>query len=115
MSASRDSSTGFIQIIDRLGFERLQRVVGIGRDEHEQRRLDLHQALDDREAVETGHLDVEEDKVGLVGLDGADRFAPVLAFVDDLDILVRLKAKLEPWIASGSSSTNIVRMVMLPL
>src|SRR3546814_5313720 len=40
---------------------------------HEQRRFDLHQALDDAEAVEPRHLDIEEDQIGLVGLDRADR------------------------------------------
>ncbi len=68
----------------------------IGGDEHEQRRLDLHQALDDREAVEAGHLDVEEDEVGLVGLDRADRLAPVGRGGDDLDIVMRLEPQLQP-------------------
>ncbi len=34
------------QIIDRLGLERPQRMLVIGGDEHEQRRLDLHQSLE---------------------------------------------------------------------
>jgi hypothetical protein len=44
-------------------------MIAIGGDEDEQRRLHLHQALDHREAIEAGHLDVEEDEVRLVGLD----------------------------------------------
>ena len=84
------------QIIDRLRLEGAQRVVGIGRHEDEQGRLDLHQPLDDGKAVEAGHLDVEEDEIGLVRLDRADRLAPVRAGVDDLDILMRLEAQLEP-------------------
>ena len=71
-------------------------MVAIGGDEDEQRRLDLHQALDHREAVEARHLDVEEDEIRLVGLDRADRLAAVRAGVDDLDILVRLEAELQP-------------------
>ena len=66
-----------------------------GGDEDEQRRIDFHHPLDDREAVETGHLDVEEHQVGLLRLDRADRFAPVLACVDDLDVLERFEAELE--------------------
>ena len=71
-------------------------MVRIGGDEDHERRLNLHQPLDDREAVEAGHLDVEKDEVGLVRLDRSDRLAAVLAAVDDLDVLVRLQTKLEP-------------------
>src|SRR3569623_903341 len=71
-------------------------MVGIGGDEHEQRRLDLHQALHHREAVEPGHLDVEEDQVGLVRLDCADRLAAILALLDDLDIVEGLQAEFKP-------------------
>src|SRR5688500_4207797 len=70
-------------------------MVGISGDEHEQGRLDLHQALDDGKAVEAGHLDVEEDQIGLVGLDGADRLATVRAGVDDLDVVMGLESKLQ--------------------
>ena len=96
MSASRVLVDRLHQIVDRVGLERAQRVVAIGGDEDEQRRLDLHQPLDHRKAVEARHLDVEEDEVGLVGLDRADRLAPVRAGVDDLDVLVRLEAQLQP-------------------
>ena len=84
------------QIIDRLRLERAQRMVAISRDEDEQGRLDLHQALDHRKAVEARHLDVEEDEVRLVGLDRADRLAAVRRGGDDLDIVVRLEPQLQP-------------------
>ena len=84
------------QIVDRVRLEGAQRMVRISGDEDEQRRLHLHQALDHREAVEARHLDVEEDEIGLVGLDRADRLAAVRAGVDDLDILMRLEAELQP-------------------
>src|SRR3546814_7396187 len=61
------------QIIDRLCLERADRVVRISGDEDEQRRFDLHHPLNHRKAVETRHLDVEEDEIGLVGLDRANR------------------------------------------
>src|SRR5829696_5987847 len=67
----------------------------ISGDEHEQRRLDLHQPLDNGKSVESGHLDVEEDEIRLVGLDRADRFAAVRAGVDDLDVIVGLQAQLQ--------------------
>ncbi len=49
----------------------------------------------DGKAVEAGHLDVEEDEVGLVGLDRADRLAAVGGGGDDLDIVMRLQPQLQ--------------------
>ena len=83
------------QIVDRLRLEGADGMVGISGDEDEQRRLDLHQPLDHREAVEAGHLDVEEDEIGLVGLDRAYRLAAVRAGLDDLDVVMRLQAQLQ--------------------
>ena len=87
---------GLHQIIDRLGIERPQRMLAISGDEHEQRRLDVHQTLDHRETVETRHLDVEEDEIGLVGLDLPDRFAAVRCRGDDLDVIEGLQPELQP-------------------
>ena len=84
------------QIIDRLRVERAQRMLAVGGDEHEQWRLDVHQALDHREAVEARHLDVEEDEVGLMGLDLADRLAAVGGGGDDLDVVKGLQPQLQP-------------------
>ena len=46
----------------------------------------LHQFLDDGEAVEARHLDVEKDQVGMVLLNERDSFNAVGPFADDLDI-----------------------------
>ena len=70
-------------------------MVRISGDEDEQRRLHLHHALNDGEAVEPGHLDIEKDEVWLVSLDGADRFAPVSAGFHDLHVGMRLQPELE--------------------
>jgi hypothetical protein len=50
--------------------------------------------LDDRKSVEPRHLDVEEDEVGLVGLDLADCLAPVGGGCDHLDVVMRLQPQL---------------------
>ena len=71
-------------------------MVAVSGDEHEQRRLDVHQPLDHRKAVEPRHLDVEEDEVGLVGLDLADRLAAVGGGGDDFDVVMRLEPQLQP-------------------
>ena len=67
----------------------------ISGDEHEQRRLDVHQPLDHRKSVEPRHLDVEEDEVGLVGLDLADGLAAVGGGGDDFDVVMRLQPQLQ--------------------
>ena len=84
------------QIVDRLRLERAQGMLVIGGDEHEQRRLDLHHPGNDRKSVEARHLDVEEDEVGLVGLDRADRLAAVGGGGDDLHVVMRLEAQAKP-------------------
>ncbi len=68
----------------------------IGGDEDYQRRLDLHHTLDHAEPVEPGHLDVEEDQIGLFRLDLADRLAPVGAGVDDFHIGKFLETERQP-------------------
>jgi hypothetical protein len=45
----------------------------------------LFDELEHFEAVDLGHLDVEEDEVGVQLLDGFDAFEAVAAFLDDLD------------------------------
>ncbi len=70
-------------------------MVAIGGDEDEQRWFDLHHPLDDGEAVEAGHLDIEEHKVGFMRLDGTDGFAAIGAGLDDFDILMRLQTELK--------------------
>ncbi len=79
---------GLEQIIDRVHFERLHRVlvVGGGEDDLRQRNLAVHQLLDDAEAVEARHLHVEEDEVGRELLDEVDRLDAVLALRDDIDV-----------------------------
>ena len=96
----RVGKAGFLdrlhQIVDGLRLERANGMVGIGRDEHEQRRFDFHQPLNDGKTVESGHLNVQEHKIGLVRLDRPDRFAAVHATVDDLDIFMCLKPQFQP-------------------
>jgi hypothetical protein len=45
----------------------------------------VEQLLEDGEAIEAGHLDVEEDDVGLVGADEVDGFDAVGALGEDFD------------------------------
>ena len=70
-------------------------MIRISGNEHHQRRLDLHQPLNNRKAVESRHLDIEEYKVGFVGLDLADGFAAIERGIDDFDIRVRLQPQLQ--------------------
>jgi len=63
--------------------------------EDEQWRLDVHQPLNHRKPVKAGHLDVEEDEIGLVSLDLADRLTPVGGRCDHFDVVVRLQSQLQ--------------------
>ena len=47
------------------------------------------------EAVDAGHLDVEEHEVGGVARDRVDRLAPVGALADDLEVAESAQAQLE--------------------
>jgi hypothetical protein len=46
----------------------------------------IYDALDYREAIEAGHLNVEEDEVGMMLLDELDGLDSVCALGDDVDI-----------------------------
>ena len=70
-------------------------MIRIGGHENEQRRLDFHHAGDDGKPIETRHLDIEENKVGLMGLDRTNGFAAVEASVDHFDIGMCLEPQLK--------------------
>ena len=82
------------ELVERYHAESAKRVLAISGHEHEQGRLDIHQALNDGETVEARHLDVEEDEVGLVGLDLPDRLAAIGGGGHHLDVLMGLEPKL---------------------
>ena len=52
------------------------------------RRVAALERLDDIEAVHVRHLDVEEDEIGILVVDGAERFGSVGALGDDFDVVV---------------------------
>ena len=60
-------------------------VEGGGEDYVRDFEFALDQFLEDAETVEAGHLDVEEDEVGVVFLDEVDRFETVFALADEGD------------------------------
>src|SRR3546814_13225204 len=72
-------------------------------DEDDERRLDLHQALNHRKTVEPRHLDVEEDEVGFVGLDLSYRLAAILCGVADFDITLRFEPQDRTSVVSAKS------------
>ena len=71
-------------------------MLAVGGDEHEQRRFNVHQSLNDGETVKTGHLDVQEHQIGFVGLDLADRLASICGSGDNFDVVERLQSQLQP-------------------
>jgi hypothetical protein len=75
------------QIVDRVDGESTQRMLLVGRDEDDLDRL--IEQLEHLEAVELGHLDVEEEEIGAQLGRGLDRLEPVGALRDDLDVGMR--------------------------
>ena len=76
------------QIVHRIHFKRLHRVLieGRGKDNLGQRDLLVQQFLDHAETIESRHLHVEKNQVGIVFADEIDGFDAVLALGDDVDI-----------------------------
>ena len=60
-------------------------VEGGGEDYVGNFKFALDEFLEDAEAVEAGHLDVEKDEVGVVFFDEVDGFEAVFALADDGD------------------------------
>ena len=74
------------QIVERAHLERPERVLVVSRDEDDHAASSRRRSpLNDLEAVGAGHLDVEEDEIGLKLLDGGDGFEAVAALAEELD------------------------------
>ena len=86
------------QEVEGVNFECFQCMVVVRRHEHDRRGfasvpqrsfgIAALQGLDDVEAVDIGHLHVEEDQVGILIVDGAQRFGAVRTLGNDLDVVV---------------------------
>ena len=63
----------------------------IGRHKDEQRRINIHHALNDRKAVKSRHLNVEKHQIRFQRLNLANGFAAIVAGRDDFDVVERLK------------------------
>jgi hypothetical protein len=74
-------------------FKRLQRVLVVGGDEHDNRQVLGRHLLDHFEAVEDRHLHVEKHQIGLKGEEHLDGVGAVRGFADHLDIRLVLQAQ----------------------
>src|SRR5580704_11738718 len=76
------------EIIDRVDLERLERILvkSRGEDDLGQGNLLVEKLLDDAESVESGHLNVEEDKIGAVLFDEADGLETVFPLRYHVDV-----------------------------
>src|SRR5262249_26536270 len=74
------------QVIERVELKRPYRILVVGRHKNDDRQLICSNLFQHPEAVEVGHLDIEEDEVGRVSPDRAQRFAAVRAFADDREL-----------------------------
>ncbi len=60
----------------------------------------VHQLFDDAEAVEAGHLDVEENEIGRMFFDESESFDAVLALADEMHLGKTLEEEGE-FVAGG--------------
>ena len=74
------------QVVDGAGFERAQRMLVVGGDEHDGRTQAFRQLRDQREAVALGHFDVEENQVGCVFVHQFHGIGHVRSGADHLDV-----------------------------
>ena len=89
---------GLQQEVQRMDLECLEGVIVVRGDEHDggrpsavrcrRGRIAALERFDDIEAIDFGHLDVEEDEIGILVVDGAECFGSVGAFGDDFDVVV---------------------------
>ena len=79
---------GLQKIIDGIYFESLHRILikRRGEDNFGERNFLVEQLLDDPEAVEARHLNVQKNQVGIVLFDEVDRLETVLALGNDIDV-----------------------------
>src|SRR5581483_10869415 len=77
------------QVIERLYFESLERVLIVGGDEDDRRTTPHARTAQHFERIAFGQVDIEEQQVGLQVADGLHRGVAVAAFAHDLDIAVR--------------------------
>ena len=104
---------GLEQVVDRVHVEGAHGVLVecSGEDDlrHGAGRFFVEELFDDGEAIEAGHLDVEEDEVGMMGLDEVDGFKAVAALGEDL-AFVRRGDTLSS--SRASCSLSMMRAVM---
>ena len=74
---------GLQQIVDGVNFEGFDRVAVVGGDENDGGVL--ADQFEDFEAVELGHLNIEEHQIGFLLGDGLNGFEAVGAFGDEFD------------------------------
>jgi len=79
---------GLQQVIDGIDFKGFDGVLveSGGEDNFGKRVLAVEKLLDYAETIETGHLNVEKDEIGIVLPDEADGLNAILALSDDVHV-----------------------------
>ena len=79
---------GLKDIVDGVNVKGLNGVMVEGGSEDNVRdfKFALHEFLEDAEAIESGHLDVEKDEVGVVFLDEVEGFDAIFAVAEDVNL-----------------------------
>ena len=82
---------GLQQVVDSMGFERTNRVPIVRGDEDRDRHPIERNLAQHTEAVELGHLDIEQEKRRVSRSDQRDGLAPVACDAHDFDVAALFK------------------------
>ena len=85
----------FGQVVDGVHLERFHGVLVERRHEDHEGQIAASKQADDAEAIDLGHLDVEQRDVRAMALDELDRFGAVRRLADDGDIGDRSQRRAE--------------------
>src|SRR5258706_16085265 len=81
----------FKKVIDRMNFESLQCECVVGRHKNHSGHMAVLEMTQDAEAIELGHLNIQEHQVRLLFSNRFNGSQAIIAFADELDIRLLLK------------------------
>ena len=84
------------QIINRVHFKRLQRVLIVSGHKNNQRHRPADDRCADFQTAKPRHLHIEKHQVRTLFLNGSDRLSSVGAFADDIEIALEFEQLANP-------------------
>ena len=79
------------EVIDGMNFESLERESVMGRHKNDSGHMTVFDLIQNAEAIQFGHLDIEEEQFGLLFDNGLDGSGAVIALTNEFDIRLLLE------------------------